>query len=137
MFSGFSWEPDYMHIELCKHASFYQVRISMRICLHKSTPTPFNQLFRQLAALSLLRHRITHIISTGILTGSSIAYAVRLLLRPRLTLIRLALIRKPWSFGEEVSNPLYRYLYLHLLFLKIQPKSPLNLRLLRNAPLPV
>lgn len=117
MFSGFSWEPDYMHIELCKHASYYQVQISARICLRQSYPTPFNQLFRQLAALSLLRLHITHIISTGILTSSSIAYAFRLLLRSRLTLIRLALIRKPWSFGEGVSNPLYRYLYLHLLFL--------------------
>ena len=33
--------------------------------------------------------------STGILTGSAIGLAVRLILRTRLTLIRLALIRKP------------------------------------------
>ncbi len=98
------------------HALYYQVRLSRRICLPRSASTPFNQLFRQLAVLSLLRLHITHMISMGILTHSAIAYAVRLLLRSRLTLIRLALIRKPWSFGEEVSSLLYRYLYLHLLF---------------------
>ena len=36
--------------------------------------------------------------------------------RSRLTLNRLALFRNPWSFGEGVSRPLCRYLYLHLLF---------------------
>ena len=35
--------------------------------------------------------------------------ALRLRLRPRLTLIRLALIRKPWSSGVRVSHPHYRY----------------------------
>ncbi len=36
--------------------------------------------------------------------------------RSRLTLNRLALFRNPWSFGEGVSRPLCRYLYLHLPF---------------------
>ena len=40
---------------------------------------------------------------------------VRLCLRSRLTLIRLALIRKPWSFGGGVSRPPYRYSY-HICF---------------------
>ena len=40
-------------------------------------------------------------------------------LRPRLTLIRLALIRKPYPFGGRVSRPPYRYLCLHLLFQKL------------------
>ena len=84
-----------VHISLCKHSEYCQVRISERICLLRSTPTLFNQLFRQLAGPSHLRLHIAHIISTGILTGSSIGSAVRLPLRPRLTLIRLALIRKP------------------------------------------
>ena len=61
--------------------------------------------------------------SNGILTVSSIGFALRLILRSRLTLIRLALIRNPWSFGEEVSRLLYRYLYLHLLFQKLQNTS--------------
>ena len=48
-----------------------------------------------MAALSLLRLHVTPEGSTGILTGSAIGLAVRLSLRTRLTLIRLALIRKP------------------------------------------
>ena len=97
----------------------------LRICLQQSTSTPFNHLFRQMAELSLLRLHITPQSSTGILTGSSIGIALRLSLRSRLTLIRLALIRNPWSFGEEVFHPLYRYLYLHLLFHPLQQGSPL------------
>ena len=48
-----------------------------------------------MATVSLLRHHIALNPSTGILTGSSIGIAIRLYLRARLTLIRLALIRKP------------------------------------------
>ncbi len=65
-----------VHISLCKHSEYCQVRISERICLLRSTPTPFNQLFRQLAGPSHLRLHIAHIISTGILTGSSIGCAL-------------------------------------------------------------
>ena len=45
-----------------------------------------------------------------------IGLALRLILRTRLTLIRLALIRNPWSSGGRVSRPPSRYLCLHLLF---------------------
>ncbi len=95
MLSGFSWEPAYVHIALYKYAAYYQVQLSGRICLPRSSPTPFNHLFRQMAGLSLLRHHIAHYTSKGILTLCSIGIAVRLNLRTRLTLIRLALIRNP------------------------------------------
>ena len=137
MLSGFSWEPVYAHITLYKYAAYCQVRLSRRICLPQSTSTPFNQLFHPLAVLSLLRPHIAQYSSAGILTGSSIGIALRLILRPRLTLIRLALIRNPWSFGEGGSRPLYRYLYLHLLFQKLQKKSPFPLLRRWNAPLPI
>ena len=137
MLSRFSWEPVYAHITLYKYAAYCQVRLSRRICLPQSTSTPFNQLFHPLAVLSLLRPHIAQYSSAGILTGSSIGIALRLILRPRLTLIRLALIRKPWSFGEGGSRPLYRYLYLHLLFQKLQKKSPFFLLRRWNAPLPI
>src|SRR5690606_36023243 len=87
-------------------------------------PTPFNALFRQCAAVSLLRHHVAVKKSTGILTGCPSDIAIRLVLRPRLTLIRLALIRKPWSFGGRVSHPPYRYSCLHLLFHGVQERSP-------------
>ena len=120
-----------------KDAPYFQVRLFFRICLEQSASTPFNGLFRQSAALSRLRLHVTPTGSTGILTGSAIGLAVRLSLRTRLTLIRLALIRKPWSFGEGVSRPLYRYLYLHLLFRTLQSTSRYAFDAERNAPLPI
>ena len=99
---------------------YCQVRLGRRICLPPSAPTPFNPVFRNRAGLSLLRPHVAPRASAGMLTGSSIGLAVRLSLRPRLTLIRLALIRNPWSFGGRVFHPPYRYLYLHLLFHALQ-----------------
>ena len=55
------------------------------ICLPQSTPKFVNALFRQGAAVSLLRHHIALKASHGILTVSTIAFAVRLRLRTRLT----------------------------------------------------
>ena len=95
-FSGFSWKYDYTHYWIVqKDAPYCQVRLSFRICLEQSTSTPFNGLFRQSAAPSRLRLHVTPEGSNGILTVSAIGLAVRLSLRTRLTLIRLALIRKP------------------------------------------
>ena len=98
--------------------------------------TRFNGLFRQPAGVSLLRHPFAVTAGSGILTASSIAVASRLRLRSRLTLIRLALIRKPWSYGGEVSRPPCRYLYLHLLFRALQHASRHTFNAARNAPLP-
>ncbi|KAA4592848.1 hypothetical protein F3C18_16330 [Bacteroides ovatus] len=59
-FSGFSWEYVYTHYYLIpKNLVYYQVRLSLWICLQRSTSTPFNGLFRQSAALSLLRLHVT------------------------------------------------------------------------------
>ena len=55
------------------------------ICLPASTPTPFNALFRQRAAVSLLRHHVAQHGSHGMLTVSAIGLALRLILRTRLT----------------------------------------------------
>ena len=120
-----------------KDAPYFQVRLFFRICLEESAPTPLNRLFRQTAAVSLPRLHVALWGSNGILTVSAIGLAVRLSLRSRLTLIRLALIRKPWSFGEGVSRPLYRYLYLHLLFRTLQSTSRYAFDAERNAPLPI
>ena len=67
----------------------------------------------------------------------SIGLALRLSLRPRLTLNRLSLFRKPWSSGEGVSHPLYRYLCLHLLFQTLQRPSRDTFGAVWNAPLPI
>ena len=107
------------------------------ICLPLSAPTPFNLQFRLQAAVSLLRLHVTRTVSNGILTVSSIGLAIRLILRTRLTLGRLTLPRKPWSCGEGASHPLYRYLYLHLLFQTLQKGSRPAFSADWNAPLPI
>ena len=93
------------------------------ICLPGVYLPAFNGRFRRPAGVSLLRRPVAVTAGSGMLTASSIAVASRLRLRARLTLIRLALIRKPWSYGGRVSRPPYRYLCLHLLFQKLQHAS--------------
>ena len=107
-----------------------------RICLRDPRLPPFNALFRQRAGVPLLRLSFAAAAGDGMLTVSSIGVASRLSLRARLTLIRLALIRKPWSCGEGVSRPLCRYLCLHLLFRALQRGSTPAFSAARNAPLP-
>lgn len=123
-------------MDCSKNAPYCQVRLLLRICLEQSASTPFNGLFRQSAALSRLRLHVTPTGSTGILTGSAIGLAVRLSLRTRLTLIRLALIRKPWSCGVRVTLPHYRYSCLHLLFHTLHQTSRFGFNAEWNAPLP-
>ena len=119
-------------------ASLYCPVSPSRACFTtRDITTRFNALFRQRAGVSLLRLHVTHRKSNGMLTVSSIGYALRLFLRSRLTLIRLALIRNPWSCGEGVSRPLCRYLYLHLLFRYLQLRSRSTFGGCRNAPLPI
>ena len=62
--------------------AYYQGRLSRRTYLPRSTPTLFNGLFRQPAALPLFRHRVAPAGSAGMLTGSAIGLAIRLALGP-------------------------------------------------------
>ena len=105
---------------MSENSRYYQVSASSVDLPAKDIPTPFNVLFRQYADLSLLRPPIAVIAGKGILTFCPSSCTVRFRLRTRLTLIRLALIRKPWSFGVPVSHRDYRYLCLHLLFQPLQ-----------------
>ena len=137
MLSGFSWEPDYHRYSIARGLSILSVSARQADLPTRRLPTSFNLRFRRQAGVSLLRLHIAPISSNGIFTVSSIGYAVRLRLRARLTLIRLALIRNPWSFGERGSRPLYRYLYLHLLFHYLQHSSRKTFCGSWNAPLPI
>ena len=116
---------------------YCQVRHGMRHLTRFRIPTLFNGRFRRPAGVPLLRLPVAAESSAGMLTGSSIGSSLRMPLRSRLTLIRLALIRNPWSFGGRVSRPPYRYLYLHLLFRGLQRTSRHTFCGLRNAPLPI
>ncbi len=66
-----------------------------------------------------------------------IDYPLRARLRGRLTLLRLALSRNPWSFGERASHPLYRYSCQHSHFRYLHRRLPFGFINLRNAPLPL
>ena len=86
MLSGFSREFDYPRSQAPpKGTPYYQVRLMGWICLPQSAPTPFNAHIRQRAEVPLLRLHVARQGSTGMLTRSAIALAVRLKLRTRLT----------------------------------------------------
>ena len=121
--SGFSWEHGYRRYPIVRGRLVLSSSTSGVYFTAPDISTLFNGLFRQPAVVSLLRPRFAPSPSNGILTVSAIQFALRLPVRSRLTLIRLALIRNPWSSGEGVSRPLYRYLYLHLLFRNLQHGS--------------
>ena len=65
-----------------------------------------------------------------------IDYGFRPRLRGRLTLRGLALRRNPWTFGDRVSHPVYRYSCQHSHFRYLQRASRRAFTGLRNAPLP-
>ena len=124
MFSGFSREHASARCRLAPGGSPYCRVSPWAVCFTAAhMANRFNQLFRQLAALPLLRPRVTPRPGNGIFTVCPSSFASRLALRPRLTLIRLALIRNPWPSGEGVSRPLCRYLCLHLLFRNLHRPS--------------
>ena len=136
MLSGFSRELAYRRSPLARRLAVLSGSALGTDLPAPRLPTPFNGLFRQPAAVPLLRPRVAPRGSNGIFTVSSIGSASRLPLRPRLTLIRLALIRKPWPSGVGVSRPHCRYLCLHLLFRTLQHLSRGVFDAGRNAPLP-
>ena len=136
--SGFSREYDYLCYPVRPRTSRYYQASAKGVDLPAPLiPIPFNGLFRQSATVSQLRLHITRKVSSGILTASAIALGFSLTLRTRLTQGRLTSPWKPWSFGEGESHPLYRYLYLHLLFHTLQNSSRCAFYAEWNAPLPI
>ena len=136
--SGFSRRHDYPRCPSGPESIWYcEVRLGRWICLPSSAPTPFNRLFRQPAEVSLPRPRVARMASAGMLTGSSICLAFRLIIRLRLTPGRLTSPGNPWSYGGGESHPPYRYLCLHLLFRTLHGRSRDRFGADRNAPLPI
>ena len=86
MFSGFSRESGYRHYPVARRRPVLSGSTHRTDLPAQRLSTPFNGLFRQSADVSLLRPRFTLKHSNGILTVSSIGYALRLPLRSRLTL---------------------------------------------------
>ena len=72
----------------------------------------------------------------GTINPIPIGYGCRPRLRGRLTLRGLTLRRNPWTCGDRVSHPVYRYSCQHSHFRYLQPGSHPTFTGLRNAPLP-
>ena len=136
--SGFSREPGYRHCRIAPGGAPYSRASALRVCFTAritafALQPPIPSGGGRVTSPSPHRTRV----SSGILTASSIGFAIRLILRTRLTLNRLTLFRKPWSFGGGASHPPYRYLYLHLLFHTLQNTSRYAFDAEWNAPLPM
>ena len=82
-------------------------------------------------------HHPSHISRPTNINVVPIDYPLRARLRGRLTLLRLALSRNPWSFGERASHPLCRYSCQHSHFRYVHRRLPFGFNHLRNAPLPL
>ena len=82
-------------IPLAEAVRYYRASAERAYLTTFSIPTHFNEPFRPLAVRSLLRHCITPNPRCGNINPLSIDVAVRLSLRARLTLLRLALSRNP------------------------------------------
>jgi hypothetical protein len=82
-------------IPVAEAVGYYRVSAKSAYLTTVSIPTPFNEHFRPLAVLSLLCHCITPKNKCGNINPLSIDVASRPSLRSRLTLLRLALSRKP------------------------------------------
>ena len=130
-----------LHIAVPSAEASRYCRVSAKLTCLTVNPIPkrFNHLFRQMADVSLLRPRFAMLAGTGILTRcpSAAPPLQRVRLRTRLTLIRLALIRNPWTSGVGVFHPHCRYLCLHLLFHTLQLTSQWTFNVEWNAPLPI
>jgi hypothetical protein len=111
-------------ISLAEASEYYHRSASRAYLTTQPIPTGFTRHFRPPGCHSFLRPCITSTSRYGNINPLAIGFACRLHLRTRLTLIRLALIRNPWSCGGQVSHLPYRYLCLHLLFSPVHGALP-------------
>ena len=123
--SGFSREYDYLHCQpLPKKTPYFRVS-----ALTADLPAVISAYTLQRAypsargSVTAPSPLIAPYGSHGILTVSAIGRAGRLSLRTRTTPSCLTSPGKPQSFGGGGSHAPYRYLYLHLLFLKLHRTS--------------
>ena len=138
LFSGFSREYGYQRYPRCPEALRYYRTSAQRVDLPARLITYMLQppIPSGGGCVTSPSPRHAHCRYRNI-NRFAIGLAFRLILRTRLTLGRLTLPRKPWSCGEGASHPLYRYLYLHLLFHTLQNTSRYAFDAEWNAPLPI
>ena len=137
--SGFSRESPRASVAPAEASAYCRPSADARHFARATSPPGFNLPFRRQAGASPLRPRVAICAGTVMLNRhpSAAPPLQRVRLRTRLTLIRLALIRNPWTSGVRVSRPHCRYLCLHLPFRTLQRVSRPAFRAVRNAPLPI
>ena len=137
--SGFSRGPLRVAVASAEAPAYSRRRAGARHFTRASSPCGFNLPFRRQADTSSPRPRVAARAGTVLLNRhpSAAPPLRRARLRTRLTLIRLALIRNPWTSGVRVSRPHCRYSCLHLPFRTLQRASRRAFGADRNAPLPV
>ncbi len=134
--SGFSRELVSARCPLAPGGSRYcRVSAARRICLPGVEPTSLQRAIPSARGVSTSPSPHRSAPGCRNVDRLSIGSAVRLPLRSRLCLNRLALFRNPWSYGGG-SRPPCRYLYLHLLFRCLQHGSRRAFDGCLNAPLP-
>jgi hypothetical protein len=126
--ASFSQAPWYtLPVHLCRFGvrSIMEELFPGSLSLHIQS----NKIVQLTASVTSSRFRNINLIPIG--------YAFQPHLRGRLTLRRLALRRKPWTFGENVSHILCRYSCQHSHFRYLQQTLQFAFTGLRNAPLPL
>ena len=118
---GFSWKRGISHFASFRTRHHLSALTARRIYL-PGPPTGLNRDIQHPDDLSFSvpPSLITHHRWCRNINLLSITYAFRPRLRDRLTLGKLTLPRKPWTFGECVSHPFSRYSCLHNLFQNLQ-----------------
>ena len=133
---GFSWQS-FGPVCVQKDSSLHLGVKTLRICL-EDPPTCLNRDNHRPAGRASLRHPIVQTLDQWFRNVDliPITYAFRPRLRGRLTLSGLALLRKPWASGGEVSRLSYRYSSWHNRFHVVQRTLRSAFVLQWNAPLP-
>ena len=135
MFRSFSRKSDYAH-RRCRGISLLSGSAQTADLPTVRLPTPFSVLLRQARRAFTLSSLLRSACRSRNINRVSFGAPFRVVLRPRLTPVRLTLTGNPWSCGVNVSRIHYRYLCLHLLFRMLQSTSRQTFSAIRNAPLP-
>ena len=132
-----SWESTYRRCQIVRRLSVLSGFATHKLltCASSYLPSTGYSVSRRACHSSVAP--LTPYTGNGLFTICPSDLPFRVILRPRLTLIRLTLFRKPWGFGVYVSVIHCRYLCLHLLFRSLQQLLQVTFSAGRNAPLPL
>ena len=133
----FSWESTYRHCQLVRRLVVLSGLATEKLLTFPYSYLPSTGISVSRRACHSSVAPLTPCTGNGIFTICPSDLPFRVILRPRLTLIRLTLFRKPGGFGVHVSLMHCRYLCLHLLFRPLQHTLRYTFSAGRNAPLPL